>query len=121
MRGLSLVVESRGYFLAVVHGLLIAGASRCRARALGTRASVVEAGRLGSCGSWAEFRGTWDPRSGVEPMSPALEGGFFTPEPPGKAWPCGFHLCFSINSCEEGMAPHCSILAWRLPTGRGAW
>ena len=55
-------------------------------------------------------------------MSPALEGGFFTPEPPGKAWPCGFHLRFSIiNSCEEGMAPHCSILAWRLPTGRGAW
>ena len=67
MRGLSLVVESGGYFLAVVHGLLIAGASRCRARALGARASVVEARRLGSCGSWAEFRGTWDPRSGVEP------------------------------------------------------
>ena len=24
------------------------------------------------------------PRSGIEPMSPALAGGFFTTEPPGK-------------------------------------
>ena len=22
---------------------------------------------------------------------------------------------------EEGMATHCSILAWRIPTDRGAW
>ena len=28
---------------------------------------------------------TWVlPRSGIEPVSPALAGGFFTPEPPGK-------------------------------------
>jgi len=27
----------------------------------------------------------WDlPRPGMEPMSPALAGGFFTTEPPGK-------------------------------------
>ena len=25
------------------------------------------------------------PRSGMEPASPALIGGFFTPEPPGKS------------------------------------
>ena len=29
----------------------------------------------------------WDlPRSGIESMSPALWGGFFTTEPPGKTW-----------------------------------
>ena len=29
--------------------------------------------------------GMWDlPKSGVEPMSPVLAGGFFTTEPPGK-------------------------------------
>ena len=28
---------------------------------------------------------TWDlPAPGIEPMSPALAGGFFTTEPPGK-------------------------------------
>ena len=25
------------------------------------------------------------------------------------------------NPLEEGMATHSSILAWRIPTGRGAW
>ena len=56
------------------------------------QASVVRAPRLESTGSMvgrhgfscAETRG-WDlPRSGIEPMSPALAGGFFTTEPPGK-------------------------------------
>ena len=29
----------------------------------------------------------WDlPRPGIEPLSPALAGGFFTTEPPGKLW-----------------------------------
>ena len=42
-----------GLLLVVVHGLLIVGASRCGAWALGTRASVVVARGLSSCGSWA--------------------------------------------------------------------
>ena len=25
------------------------------------------------------------------------------------------------NPLQEGMATHCSILAWRIPTDRGAW
>ena len=25
------------------------------------------------------------------------------------------------DSLEEGMATHCSILAWRIPRDRGAW
>ena len=43
--------------------------------------------RLSSCGSRAQlFRGMWDlPRPGLEPLSPALAGGFPTTAPPGKS------------------------------------
>ena len=42
--------------------------------------------RLSNCGSRAQlFRGMWDlPGPGLEPMSPALAGGFLTTAPPGK-------------------------------------
>ena len=42
--------------------------------------------RLSSCGSRAQsLRGTWDPpRPELEPVSPALAGGFSTTAPPGK-------------------------------------
>ena len=42
--------------------------------------------RLGSCvAETSLLHGMWDlPRPGIEPMSPALVGGFFTTEPPGK-------------------------------------
>ena len=43
----------RGLLFVVVHGLLIAVASRCGARSLGVWASVVVAHGLGSCGSRA--------------------------------------------------------------------
>ena len=69
-----------------------------QAWAVGMRASVVVARGLSSCGSWAlECRlsscgawayllpGTWDlPGPGLEPMSPALAGGFLITVPPGK-------------------------------------
>ena len=72
--------------------------SCCGARAVGTRASVVVKRGLSSCGSWAlECRlsscgaqaqllhSMWDlPGPGLEPMSPALAGGFLTTAPPGK-------------------------------------
>ena len=75
------------------------GFSCCRAWALGVRASVVVACGLGSCGSWALehslsscgtwaqlLHGMWDlPGPGLEPMSPALAGGFLTTAPPGKS------------------------------------
>ena len=75
------------------------GFSCCGARALGTQASVVVARGLSSCGSralehrlsssgkWASLLcGMWDlPGLGLEPMSPALAGGFLTTVPPGKS------------------------------------
>ena len=77
MRRLSLVVASGGYSVAL-RGLLIAVASRCGAWALGTRASVVVAHGLSSCGSQAQLlRGMWDfPGPGLKPVCPALAGGF---------------------------------------------
>ena len=36
-----------------------------------------------SAGSWKKHPGDL-PDPGIEPMSPALAGGFFTTEPPGK-------------------------------------
>ena len=45
--------------------------------------------RLSSCGAWAYLLlGIWDlPGSGIECLSPALAGRFFTTEPPGKPYP----------------------------------
>ena len=42
--------------------------------------------RLSNCGSRAQLhRGMWDlPRPGLEPVSPALAGGFLTTAPAGK-------------------------------------
>ena len=48
--GLSLVGASGGLLFIAVRRLLIAVASRCRAQALGVRASVVVARGLSSCG-----------------------------------------------------------------------
>ena len=85
------------------------GFSCCRARALGARASVVVARGLSSCGLWALerrlsscgaraqlLRGMWDlPGPGLEPMSPALAGGFLTTAPPGKPPTKCFQLVLS--------------------------
>ena len=90
----------QGLLFIAVHGLLIVVASRCRAWALGTQASVVVARglsscglralehRLSSCGERAQLlHGMWDlPRPGFEPVSPALVGGLLTTVPPGKSW-----------------------------------
>ena len=75
------------------------GFSHCGAWALGMRASVVVAHGLSSCGSQALdhrlsscgaqaslLHGMWDlPGPGLEPVSPALAGGFLTTAPPGKS------------------------------------
>ena len=87
------------------------GFSCCRAQALGARASVVVAHGLSSCGlqvlehsscvtqaQW--LRGMWDlPGPGLEPMSPALAGGFLTTVPPGKPSIIGYYKILSIVPC----------------------
>ena len=59
----------------------------CGAWPLGVRASVVVARRLSSCGSRAQLiHSKWGlPGPGLEPVSPALAGGFLTTAPPGKS------------------------------------
>ena len=75
------------------------GFSCCRAWALGSRASAAVTCGLSSCGSRAPehrisscstriylLHGMWDlSRSGIEPVSPTLAGGFLSIEPPGKS------------------------------------
>ena len=59
--------------VVVAHGL-----SSCGSRALERR--------LSSCGAWAYLLcSMWDrPGPGLEPVSPALAGGFLTTASPGK-------------------------------------
>ena len=71
------------------------GFSCCEAQALGTQASVVVARGLrcsAACGI---------PRSGLEPVSPALAGGFLTTAPPGKSL-----ISFDICVYQPGKFPH---------------
>ena len=71
-----------GPLFIAVRGPLTVGASLVVEHRLQTR-------RLSSCGSRAYLlRGMWDlPRPGLEPVSPALAGGFSTAAPPGKLPP----------------------------------
>ena len=69
----------RGPLFIAVHGPLTIAACLVAEHRLQTP-------RLSSCGSRAQlFCGMWDlPRPGLEPVSPALAGGFSTTAPPGK-------------------------------------
>ena len=54
-----------------------------RLRQLQVPGSTAQLGRRGPRTSW--LLGTWDvPGPGIEPVSPALAGGFLSPMPPGK-------------------------------------
>ena len=69
----------RGPLFIAVRGPLTIAASLVAEHRLQTR-------RLSNCGSRAQsLRGMWDlPRSGLEPVSPALAGRLSTTAPPGK-------------------------------------
>ena len=69
----------RGPLFIAVHGPLTIAASLTAEHRLQTR-------RLSNCGSRAQLlRGMWDLlRPWLEPLSPALAGGFSTTAPPGK-------------------------------------
>ena len=65
----------------------------------------------------------WDlPGPGIEPMSNALAGGFFTTEPPGKSWDCLlFALATACNDlflCGIICLPFPPPLCWRSHGGR---
>ena len=81
------------------------------------------------------------PQLGIEPMSPAFQGGFLTTEPPGKSplcilltlswaslvaqlvknppamWETGVRSLGWENPLEKGIATHSSIPAGRIPWG----
>ena len=77
LRRLSLAAESGGYSLAAACGLRIAVASLVAEHRLwGARAQQLW------CTGLVALQHLL--RSGIEPLSPALTGGFFTTEPPGK-------------------------------------
>ena len=69
----------RGPLFIAVRGPLTIAASLVAEHRFQTR-------RLSNCGSRAQLlRGTWDlTRPELEPVSPALAGGFSTTAPPGK-------------------------------------
>ena len=69
----------RGPLFIAVRGPLTIAASLVAEHRLQTR-------RLSNCGSRTQLLcGMWDPpRPGLEPVSPALAGGFSTTAPPGK-------------------------------------
>ena len=71
----------RGPLFIAVRGPLTIAASPVAEHRLQMR-------RLSSCGSRAQLLcGMWDlPRPGIEPVSPALAGGFSTTAPPGKPY-----------------------------------
>ena len=92
-----------------MHGLLIVVGSHCGAWTLGLMG-------FSSCGSWALehrfnshgappylLRSMWDsPGSGIEPVSPALAGGFFTTETPREP---GFMHFLSMSVSLEICLP----------------
>ena len=81
----------RGPLFIAVRGPLTVAASLVAEHRLQTR-------RLSTCGSRAQpLRGTWDlPRPGLEPVPPALAGGFSTTAPPGKPWVFFFNIFIGI-------------------------
>ena len=73
-------------FIAVQEPLFIAVRGPLTIAAPPVAGHRLQTRRLSSCGSRAQLlRGTWDlPRSGLEPVFPALAGRFSTTAPPGK-------------------------------------
>ena len=90
--GFSLVAESGGYSLLQCAGfslwwLLLLRSMGCRHAGFSSCGVWALECRLNSCGTRAQLLcGMWDlPGPGLEPMSPALAGGFLTTAPPGKS------------------------------------
>ena len=113
--GIPLIVESRS------NSSCGAWASHCSGFSLQSTGSRVHGPssygswalehRLNGCGARVQLlRSMWDrPGSEIEPMSPALSGGFFTTGPPGKP-PYRLHIemkyCWSLNKMDFNLWVH---------------
>ena len=88
--GSSSLVAAPGLLTAVAslveHGLQAAHALVLGANGLSSCGFQALEDGISSCGAWASLLpGMWDlPGLGIEPMCPALAGGFFTTKPPGS-------------------------------------
>ena len=81
------------------------GARSLRLKGFSSCGSRVLENRLSNCGMWAQLHcGKGDlPRPGVKSIFPALAGGFFTTEPPGKpVWVIFFFFAFYRLGFMEG-------------------
>ena len=85
-----------GPLFIAVHGPLTITASLVAEHRLQTR-------RLSNCGSRAQLlHGMWNlPGPGLEPVSPALAGGFLTTVPPGKPDPHLFSIYILVGEREN--------------------
>ena len=104
-RGLSLVVVSGSYSSLRCAGfslrwLLLLWSMGSRHVGFSSCGSCTLEHRLSSCGTRALLLcGMWDlPRQGIEPVSPALAGGFLTAAPPGMPFFLSFFLPCSFLS-----------------------
>ena len=93
------VVASRDYSLAAVRGLLVAAASLIAEHGLWSTGSVAVVHRFSCSMACGIF-----PDQGSNPsVSPALVGGFFTTEPPGKPL---FSFLLEVNISTEECSDH---------------
>ena len=112
--GISLVVESRGplsscdAWASHCNGFSCYGAQVLGFMSLSSCDSKTLEHRLNSCSAPAQLLcNMWDlSGSGIEPVSPALAGGFFTTEPPGKP-PGVFFLSFGCCEYHRLFFSHC--------------
>ena len=105
--------SEQGLLFVAVHGLLIeyllllrsTGSRRVGFSSCGSPALEH---RLSSCGAWAYLlRCMWDlPGPGIEPVTPALAGGFLTTAPPGKPRDVIFG-CSCQDVCVRSSVGYC--------------
>ena len=100
--GFSLVAASKGSSLAVMCGLLLLRSTDSRVHGRRSCGSRALEHRLNSCGARARLLHVISslPGPGIEPVSPALVGGFSTTEPPGKTpnFLCYKDTCWAARS-----------------------
>ena len=81
------------------------------ARGLSSCGSQALEQSLSNCGAWASLlHSMWDlPGPGLEPVSPALAGGFLTTAPPGKSLTAVFKLASGHPGLEIKILYYCTL------------